>query len=104
MKTIKVCVAALMLFVAGVNFSAYAEVTRNGNTFKVTRTVSANEDVESKFKWETADGIELPVYRTKNGSYYIIRTSKKTGKAYKQYLPKETQEVMRKEEGIVKKK
>ena len=29
---------------------------------------------------------DYPVYKTKNGSYFILRISKKSGKEYKQYL------------------
>ena len=31
-------------------------------------------------------GVKYPIYVSKNGKYYVIRTSKKTGKEYKQYL------------------
>ena len=31
------------------------------------------------------------VYKSKNGAFYIWKTSKKTGKPYKMYLPKEIQ-------------
>jgi hypothetical protein len=34
----------------------------------------------------TKDGDKLPVYVTKSGKYYVIRTSKKTQKQYKQYI------------------
>lgn len=34
------------------------------------------------------------VYKSKNGCYYIWRISKKTGKPYKSYLPKEIQKQM----------
>lgn len=32
------------------------------------------------------DGTRYPVYLSATGRYYIVRTSKKTGKQYKQYL------------------
>ena len=34
------------------------------------------------------------VYKTKKGAFYIWKTSKKTGKKYKYYLPKEVQKQM----------
>jgi hypothetical protein len=34
----------------------------------------------------TKDGEKLPVYVTESGKYYVVRTSKKTGKTYKQYI------------------
>ena len=32
------------------------------------------------------DGTKYPVYLGANGRFYVIRTSKKTGKQYKQYI------------------
>lgn len=37
------------------------------------------------------------VYKTKNGAFYIWKTSKKTGKKYRYYLPKEIQKAMGRE-------
>lgn len=37
------------------------------------------------------------VYKTKKGAFYIQKTSKKTGKKYKYYLPKEIQKEMGRE-------
>lgn len=34
------------------------------------------------------------VYKTKKGAFYIWKTSKKTGKKYRYYLPKEVQKQM----------
>lgn len=34
----------------------------------------------------TKKGVEYPVYQGKNGGYYIIRRSAKSGKEYKQYI------------------
>ncbi len=31
-------------------------------------------------------GIKYPVYKTKEGKYFVLRTSKKTGKQYREYL------------------
>ena len=35
--------------------------------------------------------IKYDIFKSKNGSFYIWKTSKKTGKKYKYYLPKEIQ-------------
>lgn len=37
----------------------------------------------------TVKGEKFPVYQTAKGKYYILRTSKKSGKDYKQYLKTE---------------
>jgi len=34
----------------------------------------------------TIKGIKYPVYKSVRGNFFIIRTSKKTGKTYNQYL------------------
>jgi len=34
----------------------------------------------------TIKGIKYPVYKSANNKYFILRTSKKTNKEYKQYL------------------
>lgn len=41
--------------------------------------------------------VKYPVYKSKNGAFYIWKTSKKTGKKYKYYLPKEIQKQMGRE-------
>lgn len=35
--------------------------------------------------------VKYDIFKSKNGSFYIWKTSKKTGKKYKYYLPKEIQ-------------
>lgn len=35
--------------------------------------------------------VKYPVFKSKSGAFYIWKTSKKTGKKYKYYLPKEIQ-------------
>lgn len=41
-------------------------------------------------------GVDYPVYQSAKGALFIIRTSAKSGKEYKQYLPKEMQEELKK--------
>lgn len=92
MKHIIALLAALLISVAG-----YADVVREGDTFKVENTASVNKDQQTKYTWEDKQGNKYPVFITKRGACYIIRTSKKTGKEYKQYLPKDIQEQIKKE-------
>lgn len=79
--------------------SAYSAVRRSGNTFEVTQTTSQS-DVKTPYTWKDKDGKIYPIYISKKGACYIKRISKKTGKEYKYYLPKETQEQIRKELGM----
>ena len=80
-----------------VSVASYAEVVREGNTFKVEKTTSVNQDQKTPYTWQDKEGKTYPIFITKNGACYIIKVSKKTGKEYKQYLPKEIREQINKE-------
>ena len=80
-----------------VSVASYAEVVREGNTFKVEKTTSVNNDKQTPYTWQDKEGKTYPIFITKNGACYIIKVSKKTGKEYKQYLPKEIREQINKE-------
>lgn len=80
-----------------VSVASYADVVREGNTFKVEKTASVNKDQQTPYTWQDKEGKTYPIFITKNGACYIIKTSKKTGKEYKYYLPKEVQEQIKKE-------
>lgn len=72
-----------------------AEIKRDNNTFRVEQ--SQVVDTKTQFIWADKDGVEYPIFMSKKGACYIFRTSKKSGKEYKYYLPKEVQEEIRKE-------
>lgn len=48
---------------------------------------STSGAVLTKYFYITASGVKYPIYMTKTGGCFIIRTSTKTGEQYKQYLP-----------------
>lgn len=73
-----------------------AEVKREGNTFRVEQ-ITKESDTKTQYTWVDKDGNVYPVFITKRGACYIFRTSKKTGKEYKQYLPKDIQETIKQE-------
>jgi hypothetical protein len=77
---------------------AKAETKREGNTFKTEQTSTSN-DTQTKYTWEDKEGKQYPIYITKKGACYVKRISKKTGKEYKYYLPKDVQETIKKELG-----
>lgn len=91
MKYIIALLVALSMSVA-----SYAGVVRHGNTFLV-ETTSVNQDTKTQFTWQDKDGNIYPIYISKKGACYVIKVSKKTGKEYKYYLPKDVQETIRKE-------
>jgi uncharacterized membrane protein len=88
--------AAVMFLLSSV--SVFADTSRSGNTFKVEQA-SKNADTQTKYTWEDKEGNSYPIFITKRGACYINRVSKKTGKEYKYYLPKEVQEQIKKELG-----
>jgi hypothetical protein len=92
--------AALLLAFSVNNSSTYAQsVKREGTTFVVSSSRSKSEPTKTKYTWKVGD-VEYPIYASASGSCYIIKTSKKTGKTYKQYLPKEVCAEICKELGI----
>lgn len=88
-----------LLIMLTLSMSSFAEVKREGNTFKVEQPSKAN-DTKTKYTWEDKEGNKYPIFVTKKGACYVIRVSKKTGKEYKQYLPKDIQETIKKELNI----
>ena len=86
------------LFMALLSYTSYAQVAREGNTFKsITTQTTKSEGQQTKYTWEDKKGNKYPIYITKNGAVYINRKSAKTGKNYKQYLSKEVKEQIQKE-------
>lgn len=93
--------AAMLLALSVHNSNTYAQnVKREGTTFVVSSSRSKSEPTKTKFTWKV-NGVEYPIYISSTGSCYIIKTSKKTGKEYKQYLPKEVCAEICKELNIV---
>lgn len=83
-----------------ISIAVYPKIIRTGDTFKVEQTIS--QDTKTKYLWEDKKGNKHSVYITSKGTCYIIKISKKTGKPYRQYLPKEVQETIRKEINFTK--
>jgi hypothetical protein len=92
---IRIIVTLIILLVS---FISFAETKREGNTFKTEQTSTSN-DTQTKYTWEDKEGKQYPIYITKKGACYVKRISKKTGKEYKYYLPKDVQETIKKELG-----
>lgn len=85
-----------LLIMLTLSMSSFAEIKREGNNFKVEQTSKAS-DTKTKYTWEDKEGNKYPIFITRKGACYVIRVSKKTGKEYKQYLPKDIQETIKKE-------
>lgn len=99
----KFFIAAIMLLALGVNNSSiYAQsVVKEGKTFTVVSSSrKSSEPTKTEYTWKDSKGIEYPIYISKSGACFIIRISKKTGKEYKYYLPKEVSIQISSELGI----
>lgn len=92
MKHLITLLVTLLMSVTG-----YADVVRDGDNFKVEKTASVNQDNKTKYTWEDKEGNKYPIFITKKGACYVLKVSKKTGKEYKYYLPKDVQETIKKE-------
>lgn len=91
------------LLIALFSIASYSQdVVKEGKTFKVQTTQIISEQ-QTEYTWEDKKGVKYPIFISKNGACYIKRVSSKTGKEYKQYLPKKIQETIRKELKIDKK-
>lgn len=84
------------LLIALFSIASYSQnVIKEGKTFKTS--IVQTEDKQTEFNWEDKKGVKYPIYISKKGTLYIKRVSSKTGKEYKQYLPKEAQKAIKKE-------
>ena len=96
----KILFILLLLLTVGTTINAQ-NYTREGNTFiSSTGERVKTEPIKTKFTWKDSKGNEYPVYMSKSGSCFVIRTSKKTGKEYKSYLGPEISEQICKELGV----
>lgn len=68
----------------------YAELVKEGNTF--VEQTTKEQDKEIPFTYTNKKGEVHKLYISKKGAIYMIKTSAKTGKEYRQYLPKDKQE------------
>ena len=68
-------------------------VVRKGNTFvNVDSTHARQEAKKTDYSYQKGDSI-WPVYLSSKGKAFIVRYSKRTGKAYRQYLPQITEQL-----------
>ena len=76
----------VMLFSMSLTTNAQGFV-RSGNTFTTTSVKHYKaEPVKTKFTWKDSSNKEYPIYVSSTGSCFVIKTSAKTGKEYRNYL------------------
>lgn len=84
----KKIIVLLVVMIATMFVCANAqEVKRDGDNFTVEKVLHQSSDVQTKYTFTVKD-VVYPIWITKNGRCYIVRTSK-NGKQYKQYLAKD---------------
>ena len=74
-------------------------VVRKGKTFyqqSNSNKIEKDSAVFSGYHYFDTKGIRYPIYMSSKGKCFIIRTSSKTGKQYKQYLPEITKQLAKK--------
>ena len=85
MKRIFILIAILMCSFTLMAQSNTYKVGKNNELISTTKSVDSITNVKTKFTI-TKSGVVYPVWKSQRGKYFIIRTSKKTGNKYKQYI------------------
>lgn len=75
--------------------SAQGAFKREGKTFVQTRSQDTAKDIATAYTWRDSKGNEYPIFlhtytkgeKAGRTTAYVVRTSAKTGKEYKYYLP-----------------
>jgi hypothetical protein len=84
----KALILVLFVLLGGITVQAQ-EVIRKGNTFEQVSKKKQKETYKlTQYTYIASDGIKYPIYVSEKGKYFIFRKSAKTGKEYRQYLPK----------------
>lgn len=90
------CILYGLMFVGMIFWCAPIEaqnVKREGKCFVQMSTGLKKGAKKTEYTYKTKDGKTYPIWVSANGKAYIVRTSKKTGKEYKQYLPEVTKQL-----------
>ena len=75
------------LFMCAISYAQESNYKREGTNFTQVQTLKSSTDIQTVYTYQIKDDV-YPIWITKNGRCYIIRTSK-NGNQYKQYLSKD---------------
>lgn len=92
----KIILAIAMLLTMGVQAQSQQKYQTNGNNIVAVSQAKQKKEAQKTSYTYTIKGKTYEVYQGAKGSYYIVRTSTKTGKDYKYYLPKDVQKMLTK--------
>lgn len=90
-KFITILGLVLLLGFACMHAQAQTTLVRKGNNFTVVSNKS--ELKKTSYTYTDRNGVTYPIYISEKGKAFIIKTSKKTGKKYRQYIPRVTDEL-----------
>lgn len=70
-------------------------VVKQGNNFVEQRDSASQRSgaTKTEFTYTDSKGNVDTIYLSKNGSAFIFKVSKKTGRVYRRYLPKVTEQL-----------
>lgn len=81
-----------MKYILSLLVALFMSATCFSEDFKApTKETTVYTDTTTVHTYEIK-GEKYPIFKSKNNRYYIWKTSSKTGKLYKYYLPKKVQE------------
>jgi hypothetical protein len=87
-----IAIVVLVAWFLGAFIGAKAQnVVRKGNVFE--QVEKKDSAIKTSFVYKDKNGVSYPIYLSSKGKAYIICKSKKTGKTYKRYLPKVTEQL-----------
>lgn len=75
-----------VILVLAMSATAQTKVTRDQQGNYVSVSAPKTEPKNTGKVYTDSKGVKYPVYESARGKLYIVRTSKKTGKKYNQYL------------------
>ena len=88
----KIIIAIALLLTIGAQAQTRHQI--NGNNIVAVSQAKAKKEAQKTSYTYTIKGKTYEVFQGAKGSYYIIRTSAKTGKQYRYYLPKDVQQML----------
>lgn len=94
---IAIILAITLAFVFSLS-SHSQNVVKRGNVFVNVDSTARQEAKKTDYSYQKGDSI-WPVYLSSKGKAFIVRYSKRTKKAYRQYLPQITEQLNSKRNG-----
>ena len=86
----KIIVLFAVLFACTLSYAQDKTYVRTGKEYSpIITEKESTPDVKTGFTWRETDGSVYEIFITRNNACYIVKTSKKSGKEYRRYLPKD---------------